>query len=376
MSSGLYIHVPFCLRKCAYCNFYSRCPSEGEVERYLRSLHKELQQLPEAFAPHSIFLGGGTPSALGSGGMHQLLALLAGQVDQQQVSEFTCEVNPGVCEADLPEIMKAGGINRVSLGAQSFSAPYLMMLGRLHTPEDIGLAVECFRDAGIDNISLDLMMGLPGQSVSEALEDIQAALALQPGHISSYSLSIEEGTPLAARIKRGELPEPDEATQREAYDQVRVRLKLANLEQYEISNWARPGRQSLHNMLYWQGWRGDTYLGCGPAAHSFDGRQRWSNPDSITAWAKGWAEGTPLREYDEDLDRSRRARELLVMGLRLRAGINIPKFERIQGLSLTELYGDTIERLIAQDVLVRKASQLTLHENALFISDSVFCQLI
>ena len=376
MSSGLYIHVPFCLRKCAYCTFYSRTPGEGEVALYLRSLQKELRQLPEDFAPVSIFLGGGTPSALGSEGMRKLLAVLAEHVDQQYVSEFTCEVNPGVFEAQLPEVMKAGGINRVSLGAQSFSAHFLNLLGRLHSPDDIGQAVTAFRAAGLNNISLDLMIGLPGQRVAEAAEDVAAALALQPDHLSSYCLSIEPGTPLAAALQRHDMPPPDDGLQRETYDEVRRLLHDAGLAQYEISNWARPGRKSLHYTLYWQGWKGDTYLGCGPAAHSFDGRQRWSNPDSLTAWATALKEDAPIRQYDEELDRERRARELLVMGLRLREGVDAAEFERLQGLSLADLYGTTVDRLLEEHLLVSHNGSLILPEHALFISDSVFCELI
>lgn len=267
---SLYIHVPFCAGKCPYCDFYSLPPAEGAVEGYMRRMQALLAQWGQRVGPRpveTVYLGGGTPSLLGAGRLSALLEEVARRFSLAPGAEITCEANPTGLEAGFFGGLRAGGFNRLSLGMQSAHPRELELLGRRHSPEDVAAAVEAARAAGFGNLSLDLMLALPGSS-PESLEGSAAfAAGLGPQHISAYLLKVEPGTPFAHR--RLDLPGEDEAAgQYLACVEALARLGYA---QYEISNFALPGRESRHNLTYWQG---REYLGLGPGAHSFwDGRR-------------------------------------------------------------------------------------------------------
>ena len=366
---GLYVHVPFCARKCAYCAFYSRAigPGDGLVEKWLRGIGQEAEGVPEGFSPETVFVGGGTPTVLEEGVLERLLEGIRERWGKG-VEEWTVEGNPGTLTEGKLAVMRKTGVTRLSLGAQSFSEEALAKLGRIHSPEDIRDAASMARDAGIGQVSLDLMYGWAAASAREALDtvraDVDAALALEPDHISAYCLEIEEGTPLAARRAAGEAVAAPEAWQRRAYDLIRRRLAGAGFVQYELSNFARPGRECRHNLLYWTG---GSYIGLGPAAHSHWNGERRGNSPTLPAWSV---------EFRETLPPRRKACETLVMGLRRTAGWGREEFRSATGFDYFDLRGAEIERLAADGMLLATENRIRLPASAYFTSDAVFAALV
>jgi len=370
---GLYIHVPFCVRKCRYCDFASRPFSARELERYLDALKREIAQRPDGVVPSTVYIGGGTPTALPEADLERLLALVREAVGSARVEEWTCEANPGTLTAAKARALRAAGVNRLSLGAQTFDADQLLRLGRTHTAEAIGEAVACARAAGFDNIGLDLLYALPGQSPSEAERDLERALALLPEHLSLYALTIEDGTPFAAERDAGRLAAADDETARAQYDRARALLAGAGYIHYEISNFARPGFEGRHNSLYWSG---GEYLGFGPSAHSHWRGARRGNFQGLEEWAAALSKGWKPIAFEERLDPAARARETLVFGLRRIAGWQREDFRRATGFDYDELRGPEIEDLERDGLLERGPEGLRLTEGALFVSDAVFRELI
>lgn len=360
---GLYVHVPFCARKCAYCAFYSRQPEPELVSAWLAGIARELDALPGGFAPQSVFFGGGTPTALADGELARLLDLVRARVDLKNAVEWTCEANPGTLTPAKAARLKAGGVNRLSIGAQSFDDAALKRLGRIHASAETRESMALARAAGFDHVGLDVIYGVPGVSRKAFEADVEAALALDPEHVSCYCLEIEEGTPFAREAQAGRLA-VSEDEQREQFDWARRRLAAGGWEHYEISNFAKPGRACLHNGLYWSG---GEYLGLGPAAHSHWGGVRWGNSPELPEWKRAFA---------EKLDPEAKARETLVMGLRRIAGWGREEFRAATGFDYDALRGNEIAGLAAADLLVVEADRLRLAEDALFISDSVFSELI
>lgn len=372
MGPGLYIHVPFCVRKCAYCAFYSGPVAPHRVRDWREGIAREWETLPTGFAPATVFIGGGTPTALP---VQDLLWLLE-QVRQlggsapdghnappDALSEWTVEVNPGTLTTEKAAALRAAGVNRLSIGAQSFTNATLHRLGRIHTANDIRDSVELARAAGFDNISLDLIYGVPGVTRDSFCADIEAAPALGPDHLSCYCLEIEPGTPFASEVTAGQLT-VDEAEQREQFDWARQRLTAAGFTHYEISNFARPGCECRHNGLYWAG--GD-YIGIGPGAHSHWQGRRWGNTLELPVWK---------RAFDEQLEPRTKACETLVMGLRRLAGWRREDFVAVTGFDYDDLRGPEIARLAADGLLVAEPNRVRLAEDALFVSDTVFADLV
>lgn len=364
--AGLYVHVPFCVRKCAYCAFFSRAGAGEELrEAWLRGLEKDRRAwrergVPEGWGPGTVYVGGGTPSALPLRDWERLLAFLHGTFDLSGVEEWTVEANPGAFSGELARLLRAGGVDRISLGAQSFDAGRLKALGRIHGPGDVRAAVETARAEGFGRVSLDLIYGLPGTGAAEALADARAAMKLGPEHVSCYALEVEPGTPLAARGTA-----VDGGAQREAYEALRETLGAGGYGQYELSNWARAGEESRHNGLYWCG---GEYLGLGPAAHSHWRGTRRGNTAELPVWGE---------EFEETLDPEAKARETLVFGLRRTAGWTRREFaEATGGFDWTALRGAEIARCVAEGTLVESAERLRLAEGAYFVSDGVFSELV
>ena len=363
MDSGLYVHVPFCVRKCGYCAFFSRPAQPDLVAAWFAGIERELAALPAGFAPTSVFFGGGTPTALDERALARLLDLVRARVDLRNLAEWTCEANPGTLSSAKLACLRAGGVDRLSLGAQSFTAETLKRLGRIHAADETRAAVAQARAAGFANVGLDLIYGVPGVARETFQADVEAALALAPEHLSCYCLEIEAGTPFARAAAAGELA-VSEDEQRAQFDWARRRLVAAGFEHYEISNFARPGRACRQNGLYWSG--GD-YIGVGPAAHSHWAGARWGNVPELPAWK---------RAFEERLEPAAKARETLVMGLRRLAGWGRAEFRAATGCDYDELRGPEIARLAAQGLLAVAPDRIRLAEDALFVSDAVFAELV
>ena len=333
---AVYIHIPFCASKCAYCDFASWPGRLEAADRYLEALKSEIsywknleepggsgRRLMDGYEAASLFVGGGTPSVLTAAQLEDLLAAAESLVPLAPGAEVTLEANPGTLTPQKLAVCRRAGVNRLSLGAQSFEDRLLKSLGRIHASRQIDEAVDMARAAGFDNLNLDLMYGLPGQSMEDWRRTLAAAVALRPEHISAYSLIVEPGTPMADRVARGEAVVPEDeavnAMQRAAVDF----LSVAGYERYEISNFARPGCACRHNMTYWL--RGD-YLGLGCAAHSMLGEWRFANPADLNAYLAG-----ARRTEAQRLTREDAMEETLMLSTRTCRGLDLAGWrERFQ----------------------------------------------
>jgi oxygen-independent coproporphyrinogen-3 oxidase len=321
---------------------------------FFQTLKKELNRLPPDFAPETIFIGGGTPTAPS----FQTLETFFPMVGTFAANEFSVEVNPGTVDQHKLDLLKSSGVNRLSIGVQSFDFQCLETLGRIHSAEQAGEAFRLARAVGFDNISIDLMFGTPGQTLAMLDADLDRALDLDPEHIAIYNLMYEEGTLLTERNPA----RLDEELEREMYDRIRARLNAAGFVHYEISNFAKPGFECRHNLLYWTG---GEYIGCGPAAHSHWNGTRWSNVADLDDYCVNG----PRREFEETLDPDAKERETLVMGLRLLEGVEVSS-------SVWKELGESFQALEQQGLLVIEGRHIRLSEEALFISDAVFAELV
>ena len=323
---GIYIHIPFCKSKCDYCDFYSLAGHEDLMDRYQKALITHIK----AMAPHckgrmvdSIYFGGGTPSYYGEKRLRDLLSVLHHQLTVSRQAEITVECNPDSVDWRSMARLRKAGVNRISLGMQTADPQQLRCIHRIHTHHQVEQAVMDIRKAKIDNLSLDLIYGLPGQTMSDWEDTLTAALALKPEHISCYGLKVEEGTPLFSRVTEG-LTIPDGDEQADLYLRGIQLLQEAGYQQYEISNFSKPGRESRHNMKYWLG---REYLGFGPGASSDFGGRRFSIVKDLKAYIQGIRTGGQVLEDVQEIASRERAGEHIMMRLRTTAGIDPKVYE-------------------------------------------------
>ncbi|MBN2783771.1 MAG: radical SAM family heme chaperone HemW [Pontiellaceae bacterium] len=372
--TGLYIHIPFCVSKCRYCDFYRTTPNDdNEIDSYVETLALELMRLPDGFAPQSVFVGGGTPTILSAQQYEILLNNLHRYVDLSAVDEFTSEANPGTLSPEKIAAMKQGGVNRVSIGVQTFHSPALRLLGRIHSAQQAADGVKMLRAAGFDNINIDMIQSIPGMSMDQVLDDARRLTELDPEHISYYNLVFEDGTPITADRDAGRLQLSDEDGEADNYYAVRTFLKDSGYAQYEISNFSKFGYECRHNMLYWQG---GSYLGCGPAAHSHWGGRRFGNIADVAQWSERLRSGRRPFDDVEELSPNAKARETLIMWLRMTKGVDLNAFHETTGYTVDELSGDAIRFLEREGLLRCTDDRLSLTSDALFVCNAVFSELI
>lgn len=360
---GLYVHLPFCRQKCFYCDFPSYAGQEGRMAVYVEALLGELARegapLRAAWGPpRTVYLGGGTPTALPPALMERLLAgLREFLVAAPDALEFTCECNPGTVDAAYLSLLRAGGVNRLSLGVQTFDDALLRRIGRIHTAAQARAAVRQARAAGFRNLSLDLMYGLPGQTLAGLEMSVQQALALAPQHISIYGLQVEEGTAFARAQAAGRLALPSDEESEAMYDYMTTALPVAGYARYEISNFARLGFESRHNLGYWQD---VPYLGVGAAAHSYLDGQRYENPRGIEEYLAALRESGRARREEEPLTRATSMEEFAFLALRTARGIDRARFAARFGCELASVYADAIARMRARGFLEEDAQGVRL----------------
>lgn len=375
--ASLYLHVPFCVRKCGYCDFYSLPQPTNraapDAARYLAALERELASLTPGLAPETIFFGGGTPTELATEDLGRLFALVARAVDLRRVVEWTCESNPGTLTREKALLLREAGVDRVSMGVQSFDPRNLNFLGRIHSAEEAIAGFRLLRECGFTNVNLDLIFGIPGSSAATLARDIAVLADLGPEHASCYCLIFEEGTPLAKKKELGLVREVGEEEELQQYALAREAFAGAGYRQYEISNYAREGRECRHNLLYWGG---GEYVGLGPSAHSHRGGARWGNVRSLEAYCEALLAGRSPREFEERLEPEAKARETLVMALRRTAGVDAARFREETGFELEALCGETLARLVALGMILRTDGSVRLSEKGLFVSDAVFAELV
>ncbi len=322
-TAGIYIHIPFCKVKCHYCDFYSLADRDEAMDRFVDCLVEEITlagDAARAFRFDTLYIGGGTPSLLAPRHLEALLTALQQIADLSHLQEFTLEANPGEAPEEKLRAFRGLGVNRLSMGFQSFDPDLLKFLGRLHGPEDCTTTFDVARRVGFDNISADLMFNIPGQSVARWQADLAALADLQPEHISAYSLTVEKGTGLHDLVVAGEVVMPAEQTDVSMFTWVRQFLPQKGYRAYEISNYARDGRTCQHNCHYW---RIEPYLGFGPSAHAFDGRRRSWNVRSLDGYMEAVESGRSPVAADEFLSPSQLHNEKLAFGLRLAGGLSV-----------------------------------------------------
>lgn len=375
-SLRLYVHVPFCVRKCAYCAFYSEPYRARNAALFIDQVMTEISVRAGrigAARVASVYIGGGTPSVLSQEQLGAVLDCVRRCFSVVAGAEITVEANP---ESALRSDFLAGlpdlGVNRLSLGVQSFRDDMLRLLGRLHSGREAELAFGAARAAGLTNIGLDLIWGLPGQTVAAWLEDLRRAVALGPEHLSCYGLSLEEGTPLAARAVRGELALPDEDESVGMYLDGSEFLESRGYAHYEISNYALPGRESRHNAGYWAQ---DDYLGLGPAAVSSWGARRWTNPADLAEYARCVEAGCPEMNV-EKLSARIHGRELVMLSLRTSGGLNLERFKAQTGQDFLQYTRPFVEQLCSRGLARLRSGHLQLTRRGMLLGNSVIGMLL
>ncbi len=375
---GLYVHVPFCLRKCAYCGFASEVRTDDAVGVYLEALAKEASLTsPLLPSPETVYLGGGTPTALTDAELGRLFSTLSAHFDLARAVETTVEANPGTVDASRLGLLRSLGADRLSLGVQSFDDEKLRLLGRIHSAAEAEDAILATRMAGFRNVSVDIMFAVPGQTLDDIRRDVARAVDLGPEHVSVYSLTHEPGTRMTRMRDAGEIAPVSEELERDMYFAVIDDLEAAGLGQYEISNFARPGRESRHNLAYW---RGTPYIGLGPSAASFVEGERRKNVSGLGEYCARLARGELPVAETERLDPERAAREFLMLMLRTRRGVSANEFRERTGFGLDGILGAPGRRLLADGWLeyCREPTStfLRLSRNALPVADSVLAEII
>ena len=376
-SLSIYIHVPFCAKKCAYCDFASFPGREADWGRYFDEIMAEIRLwsemtdfglLSEKYRIKTLFIGGGTPTLVDAGYIEKTIDACRRIAPFEPGAEITAEGNPGTLTPGKLAAYRRAGVNRLSLGAQSFDEGLLRSLGRIHTAGQIGEAVTMAREAGFDNINLDLMYALPGQGMDQWTDALDAAIALGVEHLSAYSLIVEPGTPMAARVASGAATVPDDDTVNAMQRQAIARLDAAGYRRYEISNYARPGRECRHNLVYWN--RGD-YLGLGCAAHSLLGGRRFHNPESLDDYLAG------VRRQDEvRLTLQDEMEETLMLSTRTVRGLDLAAWENAYGAPFERGREAAIGRLEKGGLIEIGGGHLRLTTRGMEVQDAVVLELL
>jgi oxygen-independent coproporphyrinogen-3 oxidase len=367
-----YIHVPFCRHRCGYCNFTLVAGRDDLIEAYLEALARELGSGENPQEVETLFFGGGTPTHLSPKQMERLFAIVRRTFRLVDGGELSVEANPIDLDAERAEALAAAGVTRVSLGAQSFHRHKLELLERNHAANDIERAFNACRGFA-RSVSLDLIFGVPGESLDGWRRDLEAALALQPDHISTYGLTFEKGTAFWSRLSHGELAQVEEDAERQMYELAIDTLTAAGLEHYEVSNFARPGHRCRHNENYWTG---GEYYAAGPGAARFLAGRRETNHRSTTTYiARVLAGKSPVAET-EQLGPEDAARERLVFALRRLEGIDLQQFAAETRFSVEQLGGDALPRLVELGLLHLDAGRLRLTRSGLLVSDAIWPQFL
>lgn len=375
--AGIYIHVPFCRTKCHYCDFYSLpTTDESVLQEYLSAVTTELELRSGSVRGRTLYIGGGTPTCLSMYQLQCLLKTARTGFCLPDNAEITVEANPGSLTPGKVEIMVDNGVTRISLGVQALQRKLLTVLGRSHHSREVERCIRLLQEAGIANINADCMFGIPGQSTADLLETLQWLLAMGVVHISLYPLELETGTRLYDRVTAGELAVPTDDQVVEMLFSARQLLVSHGFVHYEIANFAVRGAESQHNLIYW---RNEQYLGFGPAAHSYWNGVRFANRPDLKEYIKRLKSGTrPPITVDEDSCNVKVSQaETVILGLRLlEEGVSKLRFQERFGVSLQECYGDIIEQMAAEGLLLNLADRVVLTKNAIPIANQVFMRFL
>ena len=363
-----YVHVPFCRHRCGYCNFTLVAGRDDLIDDYLRAIEIELATLGEPREIDTLFLGGGTPTHLNPDALTRLIASVRAWFPLAEGYEFSLEANPADIDVETLDALVAGGVNRLSLGGQSFDAAKLAGLERDHSPAGLRAAAAAAR-ARIDSVSLDLIFAVPGETLEVWRADLAAALSLSVDHVSTYGLTFERGTAFWSRLLAGQLGRLDEDLERSMYETAIDTLTAAGFEHYEVSNFARPGHRCRHNEAYWSG---VGYFAVGPGAARYVNGRREMNHRSTTTWLKRVLAGESPVAESETLEPADRAREMLVFGLRRLEGVDRPQFAERSGFDVDALAGEPLRTMVAHGLLSDDGRQIRLTRAGLLVSDAIW----
>lgn len=377
---SLYVHIPFCQRKCHYCDFLSAPASGGEQKEYVKALCHEIRSEGKEYKGaliDTIFFGGGTPSLLTGVELGEIMTTLRENFAVEKDAEITLEVNPGTVDWERLKAWQRHGINRLSVGLQSAANEELKELGRIHTWEEFLTTWKSIRDCGFSNVNIDLMSALPGQTLTSYENTLRRVLELRPEHISAYSLMIEEDTPFYRRFGRGgdeEYRLPSEEEDRRMYERTKELLGEAGYERYEISNYSIPGYECGHNTGYWTG---KEYLGLGLGASSYTGDMRFSRESKLEVYICKILSGESTVVWQQRLDLQERMEEFMFLGLRMMRGVSPKRFKELFGIALEERYEKQLIKLKEMDLLEEtREGRLALTERGIDVSNQVFVEFL
>ena len=374
---GLYIHIPYCIHKCGYCDFNSHPIKQDEMDHYIDALVAEMKHYAKTYSNtniiRTIFLGGGTPTTLTAYQLERILKECVSEFTVASDAEITIEANPATIDIEQLKSIRQTGYNRISIGVQSFDKAELKLLDRAHGPEEIHSTVDRARQAGFDNLSLDLMFAVPNQSLSSWESNLNKALEKNPEHLSTYNLTIEQGTAFSKLQSNGKLIMPDDDHQLELYKRTIERLTKKGFHHYEISNFARRGKECKHNITYWEN---KNTLGLGAGASSYMNGTRFKNINLPAHYIRQVKEKKIAVEHSETLELRQAMGETIMLGLRLLQGISIPQFEKRFRISFINLFRNIISALKEKELVIIEKDYLRLSQKGLFWADSVTLEFI
>ena len=364
--TSAYVHIPFCTQICYYCDFSKVFIKNQPVDSYLEHLLEEFQSY-DIQKLRTLYIGGGTPTALSAPQLEVLLKGLTKNLDLSALEELTIEANPGDLDEDKIAVLKNSPVNRVSLGVQTFDDKMLKKIGRSHLEKDIYENIDRLKLAGFDNISIDLIYALPGQTMEQVKENVAKAIGLDIPHMSLYSLILENHTVFMNRMRRGKLPLPKEELEAEMFEYIIAALERAGFEHYEISNFSKSGFESRHNLMYWDN---AEYYGIGAGASGYVNGVRYKNHGPIRHYLSAVEEGN-ARITEEHLSQKEQMEEEMFLGLRKKSGVSMARFEEKFGRSFDGLYGETVRDLVQQGLMQIEGDRVRMTKRGLFLGDTV-----
>ena len=364
--TSAYVHIPFCTQICYYCDFSKVFIKNQPVDSYLEHLLEEFQSY-DIQKLRTLYIGGGTPTALSASQLEVLLNGLTKNLDLSALEELTIEANPGDLDADKIAVLKNSAVNRVSLGVQTFDDKMLKKIGRSHLEKDIYENIDRLKLAGFDNISIDLIYALPGQTMEQVKDNVAKAIGLDIPHMSLYSLILENHTVFMNRMRRGKLPLPKEELEAEMFEYIIAELEKSGFEHYEISNFSKPGFESRHNLMYWDN---AEYYGIGAGASGYVNGVRYKNHGPIRHYLSAVEEGN-ARITEEHLSQKEQMEEEMFLGLRKKSGVSMARFEEKFGRSFDGLYGEIVRDLVQQGLMQIEGDRVRMTKRGLFLGDTV-----
>ena len=364
--TSAYVHIPFCTQICYYCDFSKVFIKNQPVDSYLEHLLQEFHSY-DIQKLRTLYIGGGTPTALSAPQLETLLDGLTKNLDLSVLEELTIEANPGDLDADKIAVLKNSAVNRVSLGVQTFDDKMLKKIGRSHLEKDIYENIDRLKLAGFDNISIDLIYALPGQTMEQVKENVAKAIGLDIPHMSLYSLILENHTVFMNRMRRGKLPLPKEELEAEMFEYIIAELERAGFEHYEISNFSKPDFESRHNLMYWDN---AEYYGIGAGASGYVNGVRYKNHGPIRHYLSAVEEGN-ARITEEHLSQKEQMEEEMFLGLRKKSGVSMARFEEKFGRSFEGLYGEIVRDLVQQGLMQIEGDHVRMTKRGLFLGDTV-----